>query len=291
MHAVNTGNTCWTFVSDSTEARHVYDVIHAVSVLRGKGVSKNAIRFFTDDPKATQYTSVFDCPDPLPIQDFEKELTSLKGYEYLFITLGGHGGIDGIGHPVKITTHSLVLAARSTPDIKLAVIAVTQCFAGTFNYIDARTAPPVVMFGAANLTTSLSTPIRLNQAISGQGFYLQQWSANSFMFYLFRWIFDPKDIDGDGHSTLLDAYKFSGSSASGEIIKVKPEIYMEAQRLADDSRQLALDVKSGKVKNKLTAQLKADALRTELNQKVALMHSSQEPWLLHADLARKLVIF
>ncbi|ODB38325.1 hypothetical protein A9L43_20150 [Pseudomonas mosselii] len=147
------------------------------------------------------------------------------------------------------------------------------------------------MFGAANLTTSLSTPIRLNQAINGQGFYLQQWIANSFMFYLFRWIFDPKDIDGDGQSTLLDAYKFSGSSASGEIIKVKPEIYMEAQRLADESRQLALDITSGKVKDKLTAQLQAEGLRTELKQKVALMHSSQEPWLLHADLARKLVIF
>lgn len=151
--------------------------------------------------------------------------------------------------------------------------------------------PPIVMFGAANLSTSLSTLIRLNQPIQYQGLVLQQWSANSFMFYLFRWMMAPKDIDGDGQKTLLDAYKFSGASASGAIIKVKPVIFMEAQRLANEIRQLAYDIRAGIIPDNPSSQLKADSLHTELQQKVALLHSGQEPWLLHADLARKITIF
>lgn len=291
MHLIDHNNTCWVFVSDSTEARHVYDVIHAVSVLRAKGVPKESIRFFTDDPQAGQFTTAFDCPNPLPIASFDGELASLQGFEYSVITFTGHGGIDGIGHPVKISAHSLVTAARSTPGIKLAVIALTQCFAGTFNFIDARSNPPIVMLGAANLSMSLSTPIRLAQAIQGQGVTLQQWVANAFMFYLFRWIMNPRDIDGDGKITLLDAYKYSGSSASGEIIGLKPDVFMDAQRLTNDIRQLAYDVQAGTTPNDLAAQLRFLSLRKELELKVSLLHSGQEPWLLHADLARKLVIF
>ncbi|KPW28763.1 hypothetical protein [Pseudomonas coronafaciens] len=289
MHAVDSVNTCWVFISDSTEGRHVYDVVHAVNVLRQKGVPKNSIRFFTDDHQAFQFTNEYDCPAPLPIPDLGKELASINGFKYLFVTITGHGGIDGIGHPVKLTASSVLAAARGAPGIELAVLAIAQCFAGTFNYMNARAEPAVVMFGAANLSTSLSTPIRLGQPIQGLTVPLQQWSANTFMFYLFRWILKPRDIDGDGACTLLDAYKYSGSSASNEIIKVKPALFMETQRLADENRQLAYDILMGVAKNDASSKLRMEALRTALRQKVGLLHTSQEPWLLHADLARKLV--
>ncbi|MCF5724982.1 hypothetical protein [Pseudomonas syringae] len=293
MHAIDSSNTCWVFVSDSTEARHSYDVIHAISVLRDKGVSNNAIRFFTDDPQAIQYTTAYNCPNPISISNFDPELAALTGFDYLFITFTGHGGIQGVGHPVKISSHSLVTAARSPAKLKLVVIALTQCFAGTFNYIDARTEPRIIMFGAANLSTSLSTPMSVGLPIQGQapGLSLKKWSANSFMLYLFRWILNPKDIDGDGQMTLLDAYKYSGSSASGAIIDVKPAIFMQAQMYAEQSRQLAIGIQNGVIPDDAQAKLLAATLRTELSQQVSLLHASQEPWLLHADLARQLVMF
>lgn len=293
MHAVNSGNTCWVFVSDSTESRHIYDVIHAISVLRDLGVRNDAIRFFTDDPQATKYTIDYNCPAPLPISTFDQELASIAGFDYLFITLAGHGGIEGIGHPVKISSHSLVTAARSSADTKLVVIAATQCFAGTFNYIDARTEPRIIMFGAANLSTSLSIQTSIPQPIPSQvqGMSLQHWQANSFMLHLFRWIANPKDIDGDGQMTLLDAYKYSGATASGTIIDVKPVLFMHAQTLAQKFRQLEEDIQNGVIPNNAKTMLQAKTLSIQLHQMASLLHTGQEPWLLHADLARQLVMF
>ncbi len=295
---ISRDNTFWVFISDSTEARHTYDVVHAVSVLHSKGVDNKSIRYFTDDHQAVKYTSPFGCPDPLPISSLSTELQSASGYENLFIVITGHGGVDGIGHPVKISPDHLISVARSTPDVELVVIALTQCFAGVFNFADARKKPPIVMFGAANLGSSLSTPINFSLT-SPSGAVVSGWGANSFMFYLFRWLSAPKDIDGDGRISLLDAYKFSGSSASGEIILAKPVMFVESQQLATAVQEIegrilkenqdAAAASRPPVHNPSDI-LNHQAVVTKLKERVAILHTSQEPWLLHADLARNVSV-
>lgn len=291
-------NTLWVFISDSTEARHALDVIHAVSVLQQKGIDNSAIRYFTDDHQAIKYTSPFNCPDPIQISSLSSELGAITGYENLIVIVAGHGGMDGIGHPVKISPDYLVKVARSVPGVELVVMALTQCFAGVFNFADARSNPPIVMFGAANLGSSLSTPINF-PLTSGSGDVLQGWAANSFMFYLFRWLLAPRDIDGDGRVSMLDAYKFSGSSASGEIILAKPIMFMESQRLAIELQshkdKINKEVQDAQSEGRpvtfgITELLEQQAIETQLREKVSILHVSQEPWLLHADLARKVVV-
>jgi len=288
--SITNSNTCWVFISDSTEVRHIFDVAYAVLVLKQRGVADSAIKFFTDDPQGVAYTTALGIPNPLPIASFQSTMQVATGFENLFVVVAGHGGVEGIGHPVKISPADLVRHSRSTPDVRLVTIALTQCFAGVFNFINARAEPPVVMFGAANLGSSISTLIDLGSPIispaSGNG--IQRWSANVFMLYLFKWILSPRDIDGDGRVCLLDAYKYSGASASSEIIRVKPSIFLESLELSEKLKKQEEDIASGAVSNTLTEQLKVMATRQELDGKVSILYTSQEPWLLYADLARNI---
>lgn len=288
--SITNSNTCWVFISDSTEVRHIFDVVHAVYVLKQRGVADSAIKFFTDDPMGALYTVGYGVPIPRPIASLQGELQATTGFENLFIVVAGHGGVEGIGHPVKISPADLVRFARSTPEIRLVTIALTQCFAGVFNFINARAEPPIVMFGAANLDSSISTLIDLGTPIPSPLFTggLQRWHANVFMLYLFKWISSPRDIDGDGRVCLLDAYKYSGASASSEIVFVKPSIFLESLELASTLKRQEEDLASGNVTNPLTAQLEITATRQELDVRISILHTSQEPWLLYADLARNI---
>ncbi|MFY1055114.1 hypothetical protein ACOQNP_26160 [Ectopseudomonas khazarica] len=297
--SITNDNTFWVFISDSTEARHTFDVIHAVGVLLSKGVSEKAIRYFTDDAQAVKFTSAFNYPAPMPIANLGNEIAAAKGFENLFLVVTGHGWAEGIGYPVKISPSHLVSVARSAPNAELVVIALTQCFAGVFNFADARSKPPIVMLGAANLGSSLSTPINFTLT-APNGDQLSGWAANSFMFYLFRWFFAPRDIDGDGQITLLDAYKYSGSFASGEIIQTKPTVFVESQQLAakyqeiktriDAENEEAIKMKRPPNHNPQDL-LNFQAAKTQLDEKISILHISQEPWLLHADLARNVKVF
>lgn len=297
--SISGSNTFWVFISDSTESRHVYDVVHAVAVLHSKGVSDRDIRFFTDDHQAVKYTSPFSCPDPLPIDALSGELQSVSGYDNLFIVVGGHGGIHGVGHPTtKISPDYLTAVSRQTPGIGLVVIALAQCFAGVFNFADARLEPQIVMLGAANLGSSLSVPI--NFALTPKsGQVVTGWAANSFMFHLFRWLSAPKDIDGDSRVSLLDCYKSAGSSASIDIISAKPVTFRDSQKTAIDLQEVEtkLQKEYEAAANELRTPiidpidwLSYQSLTTRLQEKVSLLHVSQEPWLLHADLARRVTV-
>ncbi|WP_143518030.1 hypothetical protein [Pseudomonas sp. PIC25] len=291
--AIKVDNTCWIFISDSHEVRHTYDVIHAAWVLRARGVNSTAIKFFTDDPQAAMYTSAFGCPDPLPIASLNAEFQNLDGFTNLFVVVTGHGNVDGIGcQTVKIAPDHLVSAVRTAPGLKLVVIVLTQCFAGVFNFIDARKKPPIVMLGATNLSISLSTQITLNNPVIGiGGALLSGWVANSFMFYLFRWIAAPRDIDGDGRISLLDAYKYAGAAAVSEIANIKPYIFMHAQKLTTEYKQLESDIADGRKPDNPFNQLELKTKISSLHNSVSSLHAGQESWLLHADLARRTDIF
>lgn len=283
--SISNSNTCWVFISDSTEVRHIIDVAFAVYVLKQRGVLETSIKFFTDDPQGAVYAAALGIPKPLPISSFQASMQNTAGFDCLFVVVAGHGGVEGIGHPVKISSADLVLHSRSTPGVGLVVIALTQCFAGVFNYINARAEPPVVMFGAANLGSSISTLIDLGVPIDNG---MQRWMANVFMLYFFKWILSPRDIDGDGRVCLLDAYKYSGASAGAEIIRIKPGIFIESLALSEKLKKQEEDILSGVVPNTFTEQLKVTATREELDGKVSILYTSQEPWLLYADLARNI---
>lgn len=292
--SIEADDTLWVFLSDSNEVRHTYDVIHAVTVLLSRGVPIASMLFFTDDPQAVKYTSAAGCPNPLPISSLNQVLESTDGFSTVFLVVGGHGCYKGIGDPVKFAPHQLVAAARSVPGLDLVVIAVTQCFAGVFNFADARTDPPLVILGAANLGSSLSTPT--NFVLKSGGFEIDGWSANSFMFYLFRWLHSAFDVDGDGSLSLLDAYKFAGAIAADAISMTKPRYFVRSKLLADQHQTAHAQFEAMDAAAKAGGpfdpglELSVRALETSLTQAVSILHLNQEPWLLHADLARRVKI-
>jgi len=290
-HSIGGADTCWVFISDSDEVRHLYDVVHGVAVLHARGVDDQAIRIFTNHSQASLYISPYGCPSPIAISDFSQQLAGLAGFRYVVIVATGHGRPDGIGSArTTIKPHDLVAAARVVPGIELAVIILSQCFAGVFNYIDATASPAIVMLGATNLGLSISPQISLGVPVIGSNngapVQLGNWNANAFMFYFFRWILNPSDVDGDGQISLIDAYKFAGASSTDEISKIKSQLFMRSQEISIELSQYKAKISAGGLS--VTEKLTVDSLRSELSNYIAVLYVSQEPWLLHANLARKI---
>lgn len=282
-------DTCWVFISDSDEVRHLYDIIHSVSVLRGKGVSLDAIKIFTNFQYADMYTSPFSCPQSFLLNDLPRQFSLLKECKHIVITVTGHGRIDGVGAlNTAFQPSELVSSVRAIPDLCCGIIVLCQCYAGIFNFMDASSKPPVVLVGATNLNSSLSPPISLSHPLLGTGdSKLEGWHANAFMFYFFKWLQTPIDIDGDGCASLIDAYKYAGSASTSEISSIKTKLFIRAQELSVELLTYKEKAKLAPVS--LADELKSKATNDELTNLISIINVNQEPWLLHANLARRLL--
>jgi hypothetical protein len=231
---IDTANTCWLFVSSSTEARHLHDIIFAVNALRKRGTPEKNILVFVDHSAPQLHFGPFDISNVFSLSAFSVELTKMTGYEVAVVTVTGHGHVTGLGEvgPPALTPTALVAAVRSMPGLQTGIVLLCQCFAGVFNLADARATPPLVLMGATNLnpsvslTLSLQNPIRKSDGEVG----LTTWGANIFMFCFFQWLSAPTDVDGDGKVTIMDAYKYAGAASNEQLRKAKGGAYMDARR-------------------------------------------------------------
>src|SRR4051812_6817716 len=102
-----------------------------------------------------------------PIAGLPKQLPTLKAYDVAVATVTGNGHQTGIGKPgAGLTPQQLCDSLRTVPTLKLGVMVLCQCYAGIFNYVDARSAPPLVLIGATNLHLSLSAGLSLKAPIT-----------------------------------------------------------------------------------------------------------------------------
>jgi hypothetical protein len=281
VYGVGKQRTCWVFISDSNEPRHLHDIAFAVNVLEDRGVSLGDVHVFTDHHAPTPHLAPFGVTQIYPLTRLKAVFATLSGYEIAFVVVTGHGCLEGIGAAqVVISPHELLASVRSMPGISVGVVLLCQCFAGMFNLLDAKTKPELVLIGATNLNSSLSVSFRAPMRKTDGSTVVMPWLANLFMVEWFSWLKQPTDIDGDGSLTLLDAYKYAGAKSNAELVGLKSTLYIDATRLyarvVEIQRTQPFD------------QLAMDAAIAKLQSTLETLHLHQEPWLLHANLAREI---
>lgn len=311
QHQLTSGNTLWIFVSCSSDGRHLEDVIFGVATLRKRGVPDERILVFTDHPKVDPHFKPYGIAAH-PVDEFEARVRAGPPSEYAIVIVGGHGHIGGLGNappPTSATAavlppHKLCTALRQLRDLQVGVVVLTQCFGGVYNFVDATTMPPLVVLGATNLNPSLSIKININPPLSqvdgSPG--LSSWLANVFSLVFFSWLASPVDIDGDGSLTLMDAYKLAGATSNQLLVNSKVDLFNETRQLETSlqataaelaaQQKLALAVADSPdpaiLSELLRLQILCDAQDQQLKQALQKLYLHQEPWVLHANLAREI---
>lgn len=286
--------TLWTFLSCGTEPRHLQDIVFAVHVLRLRGVAWKDILVFTDHPAPEKYLQPFGIHNAFPVAELAAQLSGAAPHSSVVLTVTGHGSPTGLGDGTAVTPSGLCSSIRKVPEVAICVVVLAQCFGGVFNYLDATRQPPLVIIGATNLNASLSTLISLAKPIVQEDGApgLVAWLANLFMFFFFTWIQSPHDIDGDGELNLVDAYKFAGVVSNLRLQNLKTRLFREAElfrRQCEQTQEAAAKFDgtpdAGTPPHKL-ALLEAETAQKKLQTTLENLYLHQEPWILHANLAR-----
>lgn len=279
----------WLFLCSSTEPRHFSDIVYGVNALSAKGVPPGNIAIFIDDPTAELYLAPYGIDNIFQLSDIASILASRKGYSNVVAIVGGHGSLEGIGGPgFTLPASPLIDSIRSIPEVSFGVIILTQCFGGVFNYVSANAKPELAFLGATSLHPSLSLGISLKDPISSSipSISLKGWSANIFSYSFFEWLSSPSDVDGDGLASLIDAFKYSGKISNDYLRFAKIQLFQRSQDLSRDLYSAQEGVRLGNLQ-----QFQVDAISRQLQEALDLLHISQDPWILHANLARRIVFW
>jgi hypothetical protein len=131
------------------------------------------------------------------------------------------------------------------------------------------------IIGATNFSESLSAPINLPNPIkrSDGTDGLRDWDANLFLAHFFEWILTPRDVDGDGRYTLMDAHKHSSVGTYSILRSLKVGVHAQVSKLQQDI--LALPQNAPPIQAQALKQMHQDALK-----KLYLIN--QDPWVLHS---------
>ncbi|SEU32231.1 hypothetical protein [Stigmatella erecta] len=281
---IDAANTCWVFLSGSSEARHLHDIVFANDVLKKRGVPSQNILVFTDHPAYQLHLAPYGITNTFSSGAIASELAQRKGFKFVVAVITGHGDPSGIsvGTGASINPAEISAAVRGCPGVQAGIIILGQCFAGLFNYINAGTGePPLCVMGATNLNPSLSSLVGLSAAVkkSDGSDGLQSWVANIFLLHFFAWLHVPRDVDGDGRSTLMDAYRHAGVHANTHLRDTKRNLHLIVEPLRTQVVELS--------KQPLTpvTQLQVQAIVQQLDQALESLYLHQEPWILNAYLA------
>ncbi len=245
-------------------------------------MSLDDVYVFTDHAVPHQHLGPYGIAKIFAIASFAAEVTKLKPYDVAVTTVTGHGHQTGIGAPgAGLSPKQLCDAVRTIPGVKLGVLVLCQCYAGIFNYVDARTPPPLVLIGATNLHLSLSAGLTLVSPIVNTSNQpgLQSWMGNIFMFYFLTWVATPSDVDGDGRVTLMDAYKFAGTNSNAALVAIKRGLYLAIEQASEHLKQLQAVT--------TTTPAVLGAAEQKLQTLLETLYLHQEPWVLNADQARE----
>lgn len=281
-------DSLWVFIACSNEARHLDDIIYGATTLLKLGVAPASILVFVDHPTPEAHLRPYGLGAALPMTHLVTGMQAAGPAKNVVVVVGGHGDVVGLrpsGSPT-VGPSALLNAVRSVPGISVGVILLTQCYAGVFNYLDTRNAPPLVMVGGTNLNPSVSAPLRLKAPIplADQTAGLQEWSANIFAFHFFNWLSLPMDVDGDGDVNLIDAYKYAGASSNSMLREAKTGLFSQVQASTE-----RLKLVSGAALDPIAKKLLRDAIELERRRALDMLYLHQEPWVLNAHLARDVI--
>lgn len=277
------------------EERFVLDLAFGIMCLETAGVSPADIALYIDGPDRAailQWISLGtkNAYTVKATADFFTD-QACDAYENLMMFVTGHGGFDGISAAPVVTPSALIASLKKSPKLKNAVVYLGQCYAGIFNYMavarstkksDDEIDPHVIVVGATNLYESISsstTETLLNGPMT--------WLANLFLLYVFKWISQPTDVDGDGQCTVMDSYKFAGVQSNMSNKAVKAQAFRHCIMHHRTLEAAEAQYKQGPNLQTLLALKSAEALYF----RAADFHAiNQECWILNSIPAQSLKI-
>ncbi len=212
--------------------------------------------------------------DPLGYSTIIPTLT----YKCLIVVVAGHSGLYGVGYDFidssslrqtgEISPTDLVNAVNLNSTLDAAVLILGGCLSGTFNFLNTKKYKhKFCIVGSTGFHNSLNS--ELSNGVVG----------NVFLFFAARW-FDPsikKDVDGDGLDSIMDCYKYAGTSTAELLKTSRTSWYLEIKGFEHDLSNIYL------------SEEKKRYLRDEIQQRLSLIHTYQEPWILNANDAREII--
>lgn len=290
-------NTHWVLVggmlSEKVTDRFLIDIYYAYLVLLHAKVPDNNIDVLIDPAPKSSLPYLQDFLSKKHIGrtiDFDNVIQKNE-CENLMVVINGHGNINGLDSTNQLKPYPLTETIHNRENLRYCAVVFGQCFAGIYNYINIIKSDkdnkickdPVVCFiGASHLNSSISGSASINETI--------RWSANIFLFHFFQWLINSKDIDGDGHKTLTDAFKYAGAEASNHLILLKHDSAHGIQKAfkALEEIEEKLSAKIG-TEDEQTIRVEKVAIEQFIQANLGVSHTNQDPWLLNANKARNFI--
>lgn len=251
------------------EDRFLYDINYGIGVLKSRGVANENITVILDIAIGTwigKYNNMKDV-----VFSTSAKLNSLienAECKNLFIVSSCHGSLNGIDAVTPIKPFSLNQAVKNNKHAENILVFLGQCYAGIFNFMDVRDKEKnIVYIGATDINASLSS------MLTGCG-----WVANIAVVAFFRWIENPRDVDGDGVFSVTDLYKFVSCFTNDVTNQIEKQ---QTSHLIDASVSLRLEemrLSALGFKNPFMSIIAKDAMEAIKNYTVP----HQNTWILNA---------
>lgn len=107
----------------------------------------------------------------------------------------------------------------------------------------------------------------------------QNWPANLFLLFVFKWFLQPVDVDGDGKYTIIDSYKYAGAISNMANKQLKAQAFPQTHHL----QQRWESAKAAHAQQPTpTTRANLDAATTLYKKHLEIMYIHQECWILNA---------
>lgn len=275
------------FVSCHTEDIDLYDIIWCAQQLRALGVGNNKIKIYTDHVlPLPHFKNVLENVFVGELDDIENIHKYDAETKHIVVIVAGHGGHEGLltfnGKSFKPVP--LLNIFKKSKSVETISVVLGQCYAGVFNYLNVRGEPKVCIIGATNLHQSIANPTTADFILENQQKVRFSWVANFFLIKFFIWLKNRTDVDGDGIVSILDGYRNAAILSNDELREIKKTNLQKIYELEAEKEQLGLMATAPSTPIRITAiEEQIEVLKSTINH-------HQEPWVLHADLARNIVV-
>jgi hypothetical protein len=293
--------TLWAFVSGSDEDKYIGDIVFGLACLSHRQITSENIVIFIDKPRKSRYvdelfsgTEVYHTHEMLSV--FRE-----KSVKKVVVIVTGHGNEKGIqvlsteNEPTEIKPCQLIDIMKEIETLRYGLIVLGQCYAGTFNFLEGVNqtsqlndypSSEISIIGATDLHISMSATMNLSTDSNLDKFTCySEWTANLFIFFFLYHTAFPEDTDGDGYTTVIDTYKIAGIKANKILIQSKQEAFLLMYR-----HSMILENKGNELKGFSMTQEIIEKAQEDYWESSALVLSSQNPWILNSDLARRLIM-
>jgi hypothetical protein len=213
--------------------------------------------------------NVFKC------EEFEEKIKLLKNISFLGCVVSSHGNSCGIESLSELKPAKLLKLLYNIQGLTDGLLLLGQCYSGIFNM---PAQPNICVIGASNFCPSLS--------LSEPGC----WIANTFLHSFAEWIRNPQDMDGDGHNTILDAYKYAACKTNDKLSNFKSKTFVNIQHAFKQLYALQSELIKPANSDNIELQAKYGIVSNNIKTWITNYHIMQESWISDMNTALRLIL-